>query len=90
MERVNRERSITDLEYELEDTKIFDDSSYWDIFAEYAKSSPNDMLIRITVANRGKKANRIHLLPTLWYRNTWIWGCKHEGCSTKPKIKKTG
>ncbi|RDD46434.1 Uncharacterized protein TrispH2_002019 [Trichoplax sp. H2] len=90
LERVNRESSIMEPEYELEDTKVFDDSAYWDVFAEYAKASPNDILIRITVANRAKKANRIHLLPTLWYRNTWIWGCKHEGCSAKPKIKKMG
>ena len=81
----NRKRSITDLELELEDTGVFDSSRYWDVFAEYAKDSPNDILIKITVCNQGPEDSTIHLLPTLWYRNTWIWGCKHEdGLSGKP------
>ena len=54
-------------------------------FAEYAKASPDDMLIRITVANRGPEAATLHLLPTLWFRNTWSWGCTHEGCWRKPR-----
>ena len=69
----NRRRGIDQPEYELEDTGVFDDSAYWDVFAEYAKGSPDDVLIRLTVANRGKKKARLHLLPTLWYRNTWAW-----------------
>ena len=83
----NRRRGVGQPEYELEHTGVFDNSDYWDVFAEYAKSSPDDMLIRLTVANRGKKKAKLHLLPTLWYRNTWIWGCKHEGCTTKPMLK---
>ena len=83
----NRGRGVTHPEYELEDTGVFDDSEYWDVFAEYAKASPDDILIRLTVANRGKEKAKLHLLPTLWYRNTWIWGCKHEGCTTKPLMK---
>ena len=83
----NRRRGVGHAEHELEDTGVFDDSKYWDIFAEYAKASPDDILIRLTVANRGKEKAKLHLLPTLWYRNTWIWGCKHEGCTTKPMLK---
>ena len=83
----NRRRGGGQPEYELEHTGVFDNSAYWDVFAEYAKATPDDMLIRLTVANRGKKKAKLHLLPTLWYRNTWIWGCKHEGCTTKPMLK---
>ncbi len=80
-------RSVNDPELELEDTGIFDESRYWDVQAEYAKAAPEDMLIRITVTNRGPDTAKLHLLPTLWYRNTWIWGCKHEGCTSKPLLK---
>lgn len=84
----NGRRGVTDLEYELEDTGIFDEGRYWDVYTEYAKASPMDILIKITVANRGPEEATIHLVPTLWYRNTWIWGCKHEGCTRKPLMKK--
>ncbi|KAI8504955.1 hypothetical protein Bbelb_170640 [Branchiostoma belcheri] len=86
----NRGRGFHDLEYELEDTGAFDENRYWDVYAEYAKHSPDDVLCKITVHNRGPEEATLHLLPTLWYRNTWIWGCTHEGCTMKPKIKKTG
>lgn len=66
---------------------VFNESRYWDVLAEYAKNSPNDILIRITVTNQGPDKAKIHVLPTLWFRNTWIWGCKHEGCTMKAKIK---
>ena len=59
---------------------------YFDVFAEYAKQNPNDIHIRITVANRADKSAEMVLLPTLWFRNTWIWGSSHEGCSLKPRI----
>lgn len=68
---------------------VFNESCYWDITAEYAKNTPNDILIKITVANRGPDTARIHILPTLWFRNTWIWGCKHEGCTRKANMKQT-
>jgi hypothetical protein len=64
-------------EYELVDTSIFDDGRYFDIFIEYAKAAPDDILIRLTVVNRGAEAARLHLLPTLWFRNTWAWGGDH-------------
>ena len=67
----NRYRSRYDPEYELLDTGVFDDNDYFDVFVEYAKESPEDILIRISVSNRGKGAASLHLLPTLWFRNTW-------------------
>jgi len=82
----NRRRTRRDPEFELADTRVFDGNRYFDVFAEYAKNSPDDILIRITVANRGPEAATLHLLPTLWFRNTWSWGCTHEGCSLKPRI----
>ena len=70
----NRPRSREEMEYELLDTGIFNDDRYFDVFVEYAKADPEDMLIRISVHNRGPEAAQIHLLPTLWFRNTWSWG----------------
>ncbi len=69
----NRNRARQEFEYELLDTGVFDDDRYFDVFAEYAKESPEDILIRITVANRGPEQASIYLLPTLWFRNTWRW-----------------
>jgi len=82
----NRRRGRDEPEFELADTGIFDQRRYFDVFAEYAKRSPNDLLIRLTVANRGPQPATLHLLPTLWFRNTWSWGCRHEGCWVKPLI----
>ena len=82
----NARRSNQDREFELIDTGVFDESRYFDVTAEYAKGSPDDILIKITVANRGPEAATIDLLPTFWFRNTWIWGCAHEGCTIKPRI----
>jgi hypothetical protein len=70
----NRLRGRQDPELELVDTGIFDDDRYFDIFIEYAKADVDDLLIRITVDNRGAGAAILHLLPTLWFRNTWSWG----------------
>jgi hypothetical protein len=80
----NRRRGLDAKEYELEDTGIFAENRYFDVFAEYAKQGPNDIHVRVTVANRGPEPADIVLLPTLWFRNTWSWGCRHEGCATKP------
>ena len=66
-------------EYELLDTGVFDQDRYFDVFVEYAKASPEDMLIQITVHNRGPEAATLHLLPTLWFRNDWSWG-RQPGC----------
>ena len=70
----NRRRGKDEPEFELIDTGVFDDDRYFDVFVEYAKSSPSDILIRITVHNRGPEAADLHLLPQLWFRNTWSWG----------------
>jgi hypothetical protein len=69
----NRRRSREEFEYELLDTGIFDEDRYFDVFVEYAKGDPEDVLIKVSVHNRGPKAAKLHLLPTLWYRNTWSW-----------------
>jgi hypothetical protein len=70
---VNRTRTRDHPEYELLDTGVFDGNRYFDVFAEYAKADANDLLIRITVVNRGPQPAELHLLPTLWFRNTWSW-----------------
>ena len=69
----NRGRSREEFEYELLDTGVFDDDRYFDVFVEYAKEGPEDILVRITVHNRGPEAARLRVLPTLWFRNTWSW-----------------
>jgi hypothetical protein len=86
----NRRRTRLDPEFELADTGAFDDGRYFDVFAEYAKAGPDDILIRLTAANRGPEPAVLHLLPTLWFRNTWTWGCLHEGCWVKPRLWQTG
>ncbi len=83
----NRRRGLKEPEFELADTGIFDSMRYFDVYAEYAKASPDEILIRITAYNRGRDAAEIHVLPSLWFRNTWIWGCRHEGCTMKPRIE---
>src|SRR5882724_5381798 len=70
----NRNRGRQSPEFELMDTGIFEENHYFDVFTEYAKASPEDVLIRITVANRGPQEARIDVLPTIWFRNTWSWG----------------
>ncbi|HEY6224342.1 MAG TPA: hypothetical protein VIW26_11190 [Gemmatimonadales bacterium] len=75
----NRRRGLDQQEFELTDTGVFADDRYWDVFAEYAKAAPDDILIRLTLANRGPDPATLHLLPTLWLRNTWSWGRSGEG-----------
>jgi hypothetical protein len=79
----NRKRSKEEFEYELLDTGIFDADRYFDVFVEYAKADPEDLLIRISVHNRGPETAELHLLPTLWFRNTWSW----DKDSKKPTIR---
>src|SRR5215467_14985783 len=78
----NRRRSREEFEYELLDTGVFDDDRYFDVFVEYAKADPEDLLIRITAYNRGSESAALHVLPTLWFRNTWSW----ERSASKPSI----
>ena len=82
----NRRRGRREPELELLDTGVFDGGRYFDVFAEYAKAGPDDLLVRITVANRGPEAATLHLLPTLWFRNTWSWGRTGEGYPAKPGL----
>ena len=70
----NRRRGAHDPEFELADTGVLADGRYFDVTVEYAKAAVDDVLVRLTIANRGPEAARIHVLPTLWYRNTWAWG----------------
>ncbi|MGB7624343.1 MAG: glucosidase [Terriglobia bacterium] len=70
----NRKRSRSDLEFELVDTGVFNEDRYFDVFVEYAKATAEDILIRIEVINRGPESAPLHLLPTLWFHNTWSWG----------------
>jgi hypothetical protein len=86
----NRRRTRLEPEFELSDTGLFDENRYFDVQAEYAKAGTDDILIWLTVANRGPEPATLHLLPTLWYRNTWIWGCKHEGCWIRPNLRAAG
>ncbi|MEP3213221.1 MAG: glucosidase [Luteolibacter sp.] len=72
----NQSRGSADPEFELLDTGIFDDNRYFDIFIEYAKADPDDLCIRVEVCNRGPEDAPIHLLPHLWFRNTWAWGAE--------------
>ena len=81
----NRRRGKHEPEFELLDTGVFRDDRYFDVFVEYAKGGPDDLLIRISVANRGPEAADLHLLPTLWFRNTWMWGG-----GAKPELTRVG
>jgi hypothetical protein len=84
--RTSRARTRHELEYELMDTGVFNDGRYFDVFVEYAKATPEDLLIRITVHNRGPEAAELHVLPTLWFRNQWSWG----GNAAKPSLSQVG
>ena len=69
----NKRRNRGDMEYELLDTGVFNEDRYFDVFVEYAKQTPEDILIQISVSNRGPEPATLHVLPTLWFRNTWTW-----------------
>ena len=84
----NRKRGRDVPEFELEDSGVFDEDRYFDVFVEYAKAAPEDICIRITVANRGPDAATLHVLPNLWFRNTWCWG--DPDAPAKPHLKLTG
>jgi glycogen debranching enzyme len=84
---VNRSRSRFEEEHELLNTEAFDANAYFDCEIEYAKGDPNDILIQLTVHNRGRAPAVLHVLPQLWFHNSWIWGCEHEGCESKPRMR---
>jgi hypothetical protein len=86
----DRGRSKFEPERELTDTGLFDDERYFDVCVEYAKASPDDIAIRITVANRGAEAAPLEVLPQLWFRNTWTWGERDEDAGPKPTLRDAG
>jgi hypothetical protein len=86
----NARRSKMEPEYELLDTGVFDNNQYFDVMVEYAKAGSDDILIKITATNRGDKPAALHLLPTVWFRNTWSWGKDDDEYSEKPEIKEVG
>jgi hypothetical protein len=84
----NRRRTREEMEYELLDTGVFNEDRYFDVFVEYAKSDADDILVRITAANRGPEAAELHLLPTLWFRNDWsAWIAESNRSPMKPNLK---
>ena len=86
----NKRRSYADPEYELLDTGIFDQDQYFDVFVEYAKAAENDILIKITAVNRAAQSAPCHILPTLWFRNTWDWGYPNgpmDDVPSKPSMR---
>ncbi|MGN6242803.1 MAG: MGH1-like glycoside hydrolase domain-containing protein [Motilibacteraceae bacterium] len=80
----NQRRGRSEFEYELLDTGIFDASRYWDVEVEYGKASPEDLVMRVTAHNRGPDEATLHLLPTLWFRNTWSWD---DGHPQRPSLR---
>ena len=86
----NQRRGRGAPEFELIDTGVFHENRYFDVFVEYAKCAEEDMLIRITVANRGPEAATLHLLPSLWFRNTWSWGRDLRRPIVRPSVEMPG
>ena len=84
--QTSRARGRTELEYELIDTGAFDQDRYFDVFVEYAKASPEDLLVCVTVHNRGPEPADLHVLPTLWFRNEWAW----HGATERPALQQVG
>ncbi len=84
----NQRRTRNEMEYELLDTGAFNDDRYFDVFVEYAKAGPKDILVKITAANRGPDAAELHLLPTLWFRNDWAsWIAESNRAAEKPHLR---
>ena len=86
----SRGRGRNEFEYELLDTGVFDEDRYFDVFVEYAKASPEDILIQITVHNRGPEAAELHVLPTLWFRNQWSWHGDRRPADARSRSPATG
>ncbi|HET6342893.1 MAG TPA: glucosidase [Gemmatimonadota bacterium] len=83
-------RGLLDPEFELLDSGVFEGERYFDVLAEYAKADPEDLLIRLTISNRGPETAAIHVLPTIWFRNTWSWGRTGEGYPERPHLWREG
>jgi len=89
LRRVNAARGRDEPEYELADTGVFDDDRYWAVTVDFAKAAVDDVCIRISVENRGPRPAQVHVLPTLWFRNTWAWGpdVDHDAAAPEPVIR---
>src|SRR5512143_424715 len=86
--QTNKKRTRDEMEYELLDTGVFSEDRYFDVFVEYAKAGPEDILVKITAFNRGAEAAELHLLPTLWFRNDWAeWITKENRAPARPEIR---
>jgi hypothetical protein len=86
--RTNGQRSRDEMEYELLDTGVFNDNRYFDVFVEYAKGAADDILVKISATNRGPDAAKLHLLPTLWFRNDWSpWIAESNRATKKPHLE---
>lgn len=83
----NAGRDKTLGEVELADLGLFEDNAYFDVLQEVAKRSPNDLLWKITVTNHGKESAPLHVLPQIWFRNVWTWGCSHNECQLRPTLE---
>src|SRR5690349_12207087 len=87
----NRRRGVGEPEYELIDSGVLEGDRFFDVIVEYAKGGPDDLLIRITAANRAPLPATLHLLPTLWFRNTWDWGRRDDGGQgARPRLGQAG
>jgi len=86
LREINRNRNRLEPEFEIQDTGIFNENKYFDVYLEYAKATPNDILIKITVCNRAEEDASLSILPTIWFRNTWSWGVD----GYKPILKAKG
>jgi hypothetical protein len=88
--QANRRRSRTELEYELIDTGVFDEDRYAEVVVEYAKARPDDIAVRITVRNRSAAPATVHVMPHLWFRNTWAWDLPGDTPSPRPSLRMDG
>jgi hypothetical protein len=86
----NKRRDKSAAEFELIDTGVLDGGRYFDVFVEYAKATPDDIRIRLTIANHGPDTAVLHVLPQLWFRNTWSWGRSGEGYGERPQLERHG
>ncbi len=84
--QTNADRGYNDPEYEIVDTGVFDGNRFFEIQATYAKAGPDDICLLLSITNHGDAAADLTVLPQAWYRNTWVWGCNHEGCDVKPML----
>jgi hypothetical protein len=86
--QTNSRRTREEMEYELLDTGVFNEDRYFDVFVEYAKSGPEDILVKISAINRGPESSKLHLLPTLWFRNDWSkWIAESNRAAEKPNLR---